>query len=103
MLTSVAALACSLLVRPAAVPLHRTPAPARLSSPQMSTEERVEQLVDWVPAAAVPPLTVHTTRLTLFPSPHQLEGGPAAVFRTSRELEGNAANMLVPMRALTLS
>ena len=56
MLTSVAALACSLLVRPA----------ARLSSPQMSTEERVEQLVDWVPAAAVPPLTVHAARLTLF-------------------------------------
>ena len=66
MLTSVAALACSLLVRPAAVPLHRTPAPARLSSPQMSTEERVEQLVDWVPDAAVPPLTVHAARLTLF-------------------------------------
>ena len=52
MLPSVAAIACSLLVRPAAVPLHRTPAPARLSSPQMSTEERVEQLVDWVPATA---------------------------------------------------
>ena len=102
MLTSVAALACSLLVRPAAVPLHRTPAPARLSSPHMSTEERVEQLVDWVPAAAVPPLTVHRPTYPV-PNPHQLEGGPAAVFRTSRELEGNAANMLVPMRVLTLS
>ena len=49
---TVAAIACSVLVRPAAVPLHRTPAPARLSSPQMATEELVEQFVDWVPAAA---------------------------------------------------
>jgi hypothetical protein len=49
---TVAAIACSLLVRPAAVPLHRTPAPARLSSPQMATEELIEQFVDWVPAAA---------------------------------------------------
>ena len=73
---TVAAIACSLLVRPAAVPLHRTPAPARLSSPQMATEELIEQFVDW------------------------LEGVPGAVFRTSSELEGDAANMLVPMRVL---
>ena len=48
MLISVAAIACSLLVRPPAVPLYRTPTPARLSSPQMATEELVEQFVDWV-------------------------------------------------------
>lgn len=38
----------SLLVRPPAVPLCRTRTPARLSSPQMATEELVEQFVDWV-------------------------------------------------------
>jgi len=48
MLLSVAAIDCSLLVRPSAVPLYRTPTPARLLSPQMATEELVEQFVDWV-------------------------------------------------------
>jgi len=65
----------SLLLRPPAVPLYRTPTPARLS-PRMATEELVEQFVDW------------------------LESGPGKVFRTSSALEGDAANVLVPMRVL---
>ena len=107
MLISVGAIACSLLVRPPAVPLYRTPTPARLSSPQMATEELVEQFVDWVrlskPCRHTCALaTTDTPHRPTYPNPdpNQLEGGPGTVFRTSSELEGDAAKVLVPMRVL---
>ena len=108
MLISVAAIACSLLVRPPAVPLYRNPTPARLSSPQMATEELVEQFVDWVrlskPCRHTCALaTTDTPHRPTYPNPdppNQLEGGPGTVFRTSSELEGDAAKVLVPMRVL---